>query len=320
MESLEKLDLEALDSEKSGLENIDLAAGDMVKESMFKDAEAPVQNEDVDQAEIDQQVWFVDPRAKKQLLAGFIIIVVLGALCGPPLLATQKIGEQRVRSLSNMRHLADSWQLYAQDWDSLPVPSVEHRHDGTWLTWPRRLNAYGALPSVLSNPANSVFDSSNSTAPGPYPPNPANDFHDPKHGFVVATSYALNHRFWNTFARGPFSPDNLELPAQTALFVEAGPMSLSPLHPPLNTAESKGLALLEYGDTLDRVGALIPYPSTHDGRLAVVAADGHAMALHVEHYTHKEGPHNSLYGRIGGDIYNWNGGHPNGEVDRPPRE
>lgn len=269
-----------------------------------------VQNEDVSLAEPARSPPSLNLKVRKQIFAGVVVLALLGALCGPPLFAGQKIGEQRVRSLSNMRHLADSWQLYAQDWDSLPVPSVEHRHDGTWLTWPRRLNAYGALPTVLSNPANSI-----STLP-----NPLNDFHDPKRGFVVTTSYALNQRFWNTFASGPFPADNLELPAQTALFVEAGPMSMSPLHPPQNAEESKGLAVLEYGDCQDRFGPLIPYPSTHDGRLAVVAADGHATSFHVEHYTHKEGPHNSLYGRIGGDMYNWNGGHPNGEVDRPPIE
>ncbi len=143
---------------------------------------------------------------------------------------------------------------------------------------------------------------------------------DPARSFVVSTSYALNARFWNTFAPGPFPVDNLELPAQTALFVEAGPMSAQALRAPRSNAESHDWARLEYGDTADVVEGLWPYPSTHGGKMAVVAADGHAVSLTVEHYAPTSGPHNALYGRIGGDIYNWNGGHANGDVDHPPVE
>ena len=246
------------------------------------------------------------PTARKRLwILGAVLLIA--AASAFPLYRWQQTGEQQARSLSNLRRLADAWQLYAQDWDACPVPPVEHRPDGSWLLWTRRLNPYGATSAILNNPASPV--SALPTLP-----------HDPQRGFPINTSYALNNRFWNMFASGPFPADNLELPAQTALFVEAGPLSASSLRSPRRPDESKGLALLEYGDTSDRIAGLFPYPSTHEDKLAVVAADGHATPLHVEHYTQKDGPHNTLYGRIGGSIYNWNGGHPNGAVDTPPQE
>ena len=52
----------------------------------------------------------------------------------------------------------------------------------------------------------------------------------------------------------------------------------------------------------------------------VVAVDGHAVMVEVKHYGPEDSPHDPLYGRIGNSIYNWNGGHPNGETDTPPRE
>ena len=252
------------------------------------------------------------PSARKW--RGFVLaLVVVGLLVGlPPLLTWQRTGEQRAKSLSNMRRLADAWQLYAQDWDGAPVPTVEQRTEAkntaaTWLTWNRRLGAYGGTAAVLDNPANPAGERSHA-------------LQDPERKFAVTTSYALNTRFWDTFAPGPFPVDNLELPAQTALFVEAGPMSADPLRSPKTEAESRSLARLEYSDVADRVEGLYPYPATHSGKLAVVAADGHAVSLSVEHYAPASGPHNARYGRIGGDIYNWNGGHTNGDVDHPPVE
>ena len=240
-------------------------------------------------------------------------LLIVGLIVGlPPLLTWQRTGEQRARSLSNMRRLADAWQLYAQDWDGAPVPTVERRVEEEggktyWLTWNKRLGAYGATTAILDNPANPAGEQRHA-------------LHDPMRGFDVETSYALNTRFWDTFAPGPFPVDNLELSAQTALFVEAGPMSADRLRAPQSEAESRSLARLEYGDVADRVGELWPYPSTHGGKLAVVAADGHAVSLSVEHYAPASGPHNPRYGRIGGEIYNWNGGHANGDTDHPPME
>jgi hypothetical protein len=239
------------------------------------------------------------------LLALLAVVVILALL--PPLHAWQQSGEQRSLSLSNLRRLATSAQLYAQDYDGRIIPPAERLPDGLWLTWPDRLNAYGAIPAILDNPANPV-----SSAPGP--------LKHPTLGYKIRTSYALNRRFFGTFAPGPFSLDNLELPEQTVLFIEAGPMWSTSGRQAHDPPTPHRVARLDYGDTTDRTGLLFPYPSTHEGRIAVAAADGHAVTVRVEHYTPSDGPHDPLYGRLGGNIYNWNGGHPNGETDRPPHE
>jgi prepilin-type processing-associated H-X9-DG protein len=93
-----------------------------------------------------------------------------------------------------------------------------------------------------------------------------------------------------------------------------------PRSPDSSDANGTGFALLDYGDTTDRYRNLFAYPSPHDGRMTVVAADGHGLLITVDHYGPADGSHDPLYGRVGGNIYNWNGGHPNGETDRPPRE
>jgi hypothetical protein len=112
--------------------------------------------------------------------------------------------------------------------------------------------------------------------------------------------------------------ENLELPEQTALLVEAGPMWS---HPQRKTESRVAhTAVLDYGDMADRYGKWWAYPSTHDGRTIVIAADGHGAVVSVEHYDSRHGPHDTAYGRIGGGIYNWNGGHLNGGADRPPRD
>lgn len=89
---------------------------------------------------------------------------------------------------------------------------------------------------------------------------------------------------------------------------------------PRKFSQGHTVGLLEYGDTMDRYGSYFPYPSTHNGLMAVVAADGHGVILNVQHYTTKDGSHDRGYGRIGSGIYNWNGGHANGETDRPAKE
>ena len=132
-----------------------------------------------------------DGERRRFALASVLLILI--AACSFPLYQWQQTGEHRARSLSNLRRLADAWQLYAQDWDACPAPPVEHRPDGNWLTWPRRLNPYGATPVILDNPANPVSD---------LPAVP----HDPQRGFPVETSYALNTRFWNTSHPARFLP------------------------------------------------------------------------------------------------------------------
>jgi hypothetical protein len=93
-----------------------------------------------------------------------------------------------------------------------------------------------------------------------------------------------------------------------------------PRKPPYRKTDRSAFARLIYSDTLDRVDGFCPYPSPHAGKMVVVAADGHAEVIDIEHYTREDGAHDRLYGRLGKDLYNWNGGHPNGETDRPPRE
>ena len=197
--------------------------------------------------------------------------------------------------------------MYAEDWDGSGMAPATRLPSGYWQTWPGLLRPYVGPYTVFSNPANPVM------------PEPSG-LRDPRAGYAINSSYALNRRFWNTFSPGPFPIDNLELPAQTALFLEAGPMWKGPTTRLGSGANAPSIAVIEYGDITDRYQGLTPYPSSHDGRMAVAAADGHALLLRVDHYSGKDGIHDTQYGRIGENCYNWNGGHPNGETDRPAHE
>ena len=143
---------------------------------------------------------------------------------------------------------------------------------------------------------------------------------DPADHHAIDTSYALNHRFWGEFGPGPFPVGNLEIPEQTALLVEAGRMAADPRHPQLANTHNGGLAVDLYTDTTDRVGGLSPFPSTHGGQIGMVAADGHGLTARALFYGPNDGPHDKKLGRIGDAVYNWNGGHPNGETDKPACE
>jgi prepilin-type processing-associated H-X9-DG protein len=244
-------------------------------------------------------------RTRLTLIALALCLVLAVSL--PPVLGWQRLNADRTQSLANMRRLAIALQLYAQDYDgSIPV-AVQRQRDGSWLNWPTRIKGYTDLRQILNNPANPVSGWRGGVL-------------DPNRGLAVDTSYALNRRFNDQFGPGPFPLDNLELSGQTALLVEAGPMWSITGGNPNDVPKVSPHAVIDYGDTEDRYGGLVPYPSTHGGRMAVAAADGHALSVRVEHYSAADGPHDKLYGRLGGDIYNWNGGHPNGEVDKPPRE
>lgn len=234
-----------------------------------------------------------------------LLVLLLAGILLPPLLRWQQQGEQRVLALSNLRRLSLGLQLYAQDYDSCLMPPVEKLSSGQWLTWPLRTRTYAGPLTIFSSPTNPV----------PFERSPLSD---PVTGCPVNASYALNSRFNNTFHTGPFPLDNLELPAHTLLLTEAGRMSQSPRLSP--DGSTPPLALLSYGDMTDRYQGFYPYPATHEGKLAVSAADGHALLIKVEHLSPADGPHNTVLGRIGGDIFNWNGGHPNGELDRPVQE
>jgi hypothetical protein len=234
-------------------------------------------------------------------LGGGLLLGIVAWIALPPLLQWRQMGEQRALSLSNIRRIGTGALLYAQDWDGRLMPVAERLPGGAWQTWPETLRPYVGGDSTFENPAN---------------PTTAATRH-PTAGYPVHSSYALNRRFWNVFSPGPFPLENLELSEQTAMFVEAGPFWIRPTR--RQRGDSATFALLDYTDTTDRRQGLVPYPASHDGRMAVVAADGHGAMVTVEHYDAKS-RHDPLYGRIGGNLYNWNGGHPNGETDRPPRE
>ena len=60
------------------------------------------------------------------------------------------------------------------------------------------------------------------------------------------------------------------------------------------------------------------YRSPHAGRMNVAAADTHTVNIKVAHYN--TAGHDPLLGRLGAAVYNWNGGHPNGDTAGPPHE
>ena len=235
-------------------------------------------------------------RAAVIAVFGIVAWIVL-----PPLLEWRQMGERRALSLSNIRRIGTGALLYAQDWDGRLMPVAERLPEGRWQTWPDTLRPYVSGDTTFESPSNPTTAAT----------------HHPTAGYPIRASYALNRRFWNTFSPGPFPLDNLELSEQTAMFVEAGPFWSRPTRK--LRSDTPAFALLDYGDTTDRLHDLYPYPSAHDGRIAVVAADGHGLIVTVEHYDRKT-RHDTMFGRIGGSLYNWNGGHPNGETDRAPRE
>ncbi len=241
------------------------------------------------------------PSLKWAIALGVVLILIVVA--SAPLTSWSRTNEQRALSLSNIRRISLGALLYSQDWDGRFMPPVEHRPDGSWLTWVERVRPHVAPDSVFSSPSNPIpFEGSHIT--------------DPVTGAPVRASYAFNARFWGTFAPGPFPLENLEIPAQTVLFIEAGPAWKTPFVQGRNV----NIARITYGDTMDRLNGLVPYPSTHESRIAVAAADGHAVTVKVAHYDLSNGLHDPLYGRLGGNLYNWNGGHPNGAVDQPARD
>ena len=234
--------------------------------------------------------------------AGLLLAALASA---PPLLAWQAREQRAAASVNNLRRLGQGLLIYAQDWDDRPMPTalkIETPTRTQWRTWPQTLLPYLPDKATLDDPLNPLAASTT----------------DPTGAYAVASAYALNSRFYNTFGLGTYPLDDLELPNRTALFVEAGPAQKDPLHPV--PPESSAVARLDYGDVSDTASGLYYYPASHNGKIAVVAADGHAETVAVAHYRSADGPHDKRYGRIGGAIFNWNGGFATGETDRPPRE
>lgn len=229
-----------------------------------------------------------------------VIVAVLVVGFVPPLLKWQRAGTLQAETLSHLRRLTLGALLYAQDWDDRLMPPVSHPWGLPAFTWARLALPYSGPASSLENPANPFQ--------GQLP--------DPRQRVDSAAGFAINHRFWNTFSSGPFPNDNIEMPGQTVLLVEAGPMWQTPF----SQTASTHVGSVTYTDTTDRYQDLCPYPSPHNGKTIVSAADGHAEAVVAVHYFGWQVPHDRLFGRFGGEFYNWNGGHPNGHTDSPARD
>jgi hypothetical protein len=244
--------------------------------------------------------------------AGFKWAGVLAAALGlgigmPRLLAWRGSQEQEEQSIGNMRHVFMALMSYSQDWDDRLPPIAARSDAGLWSTWPDRLAGYDIARSSFIDPSNPVPLS------GSLCTNPVDHY-------VVRTSFALNGRFWNTFGAGPFPIGNLELPDQTVMLVDAGPIRRDPRGDTPPESDRSRLAFLDYGDTTERYGTMFRYPSSHHGLMTVIGVDGHAVTRRVAHYFPSDGAHDPLYGLVVPGLFNWNGGHPNGQTDRPRHE
>jgi hypothetical protein len=200
----------------------------------------------------------------------------------------------RAACLTNERRLALGLLLYSEDYETcLPPPSAAGI-DGRKVFWTDAVSPYLVEKHLFQCPWNNATGALEIQSHQPYP-----------------CSYALNERFFGYFAPGPYPLSNLEIPAQTALLVEAGKLRTDGPF----SAPSGLLAACSYSDVMGN-GSL--YPSPHGKMMSVVTVQGNAVLIKVEHY--KAGMHDPEYGRIGDDIYNWNGGFPNGKTVGPPHE
>ena len=232
------------------------------------------------------------------LRIALVALLVVAAVLAYPLIEYGQGRSNEARCQTNLRWLATSVWLYAQDYDGALPPPEERLPDSTWRTWIDLTESYRIEPddrrSIVECPGNLVGFARN-----------------PRHAYPYRSSYALNRRFHSHFGPRPFPILNLEIPERTALIVEAGRFrASSPFGPPARPeAESV------YWDTGTTP---LAYPSPHFRRMNLAAADGHAKSIVVRHYSTTG--HDPVYGRIGGQIYNWNGGHPNGRTELPARE
>lgn len=234
---------------------------------------------------------FIPGKRARWALAGLVALLVAGMA---PLMAGRNGKLAEALCTTQARRLGTAMLLYAQDHDGC-VPPIEYpQPGGEWRTWTSLLTAYMTDSPFLKCPL-----SADTSARNPYA------------GFTYPCGYAINLRFHDYFGNGAFSLDALELPSQTAMLVEAGPVrSGGPF-----TGPDTDTALNWYWDTSWWPGA---YGSPHSRRMVVAAADGHVVCERVAHYS-PDG-HDMVYGRLAGAIYNWNGGHLNGETDGPVHE
>jgi prepilin-type processing-associated H-X9-DG protein len=248
----------------------------------------------VEQRVAARLAWLQRTRARR-ILAVFVVFAVIGAATGGVFaMRWQDLQWRKTACLSNMRRLGTALLLYSQDHDGRLPPPEYRTADGEWKPWTTTLRPYYDELRVLTCPANRAIGATN-----------------PYNGYDYPFGYALNRRFWGVFSAGPFPIENLEIAPQTVLLVEGGRCRRDG---PLGV-RTYPWALPWYEDT-----AWWPeiYPSPHNGRMNVSAADGHVDTVVVAHY--KPEGHDQMYGRIGHEIFNWNGGHPNGDTGGPARE
>jgi prepilin-type processing-associated H-X9-DG protein len=234
------------------------------------------------------------PRRKGRFsLPVLLALGIVAVLIGIPAIRWQQISVARVSCLTNERRLASALMLYSQDHNGC-LPPTEIRTANGWKSWINLADPYIRAQEIVECASNSARGAKHATL-----------------GYSFPYSYALNERFFGVFSPGPFPVENLEIPEQTVLLAESGwQRSASPFGPP-----ERPLAMSAYTDT-----GLNPtaYPSPHDGRMNLVAADWHAKSLRIAHYG--TAGHDTRYGRVGGALYNWNGGHANGDTASPPHE
>lgn len=231
---------------------------------------------------------------QKIILCIVLVTLAIGTI---PLASWQRAQITKTSCLSSMRRVGAGLLMYAQDWDGRFMPPTEQLPNREIRRWSQAVHPYikneNSFACTLTNikPFSSAL-------------------RHPIENRPVDTTFALNYRFWNTFSKGAFPTENLEIPERTALLVDAGPL----------LPQSPAPAFDIYHDIADTYQGQYAYPSRHGDFLNVVAADGHGIPVRVLEHTRKGIRHHPLYGRIGGEIYNWNGGHKNGETDRPPHE
>lgn len=245
-----------------------------------------------EQAEVAHEPAPGRPGRMRRPGRSLLVAVAAAALlsgAAPFLEQTRREGAGRIICMGSARRLGSALLEYAQDYDGcLPPARCERVH------WASLLQPY-----LGQDPLE------------PCPTHPIGHSHDPYGSGAVPVGLGLNVRFDGYFAAGPFPLDNLEIPTQTALLVEAGPVLLDG---PFGVRRTDW-AVPWYWDTSWWPGA---YPSVHGKRNNVVAADGHAVSMKVAHYS-KTG-HDPVLGRFGGSVYNWNGGYRNGWTLGPPAE
>ena len=230
-------------------------------------------------------------RSTSLILALAVIICLYLFITG---FNAQRAQASKTECITIERRLGTALLLYAQDHDGRFSPPDYEVPGHDWRHWAGILQPYLAQDEQLACPLL-----------------PMKGAHERFHRYSYEVSYALNYRFFGAFSPGPFPIENLEMPAQTVLLVESGRF----LDPKAGDPSGQYYAMSAYYDISQWPGA---YPSPHESKMNVIAADGHTVTLKLAHY--KPENHDPLYGRLGGSIYNWNGGHPNGDTSGPPRE